>query len=94
MDIEVIENLKSETNNILLTVALAGTFAASGLTQTWFNGYERKNGTHVDGRYRSSPSGTTSDNWSTKVITIPIQGKKGIDNKTFRNSAIKLYSFS
>jgi hypothetical protein len=43
----------------------------------WVEGYYRKNGTYVEGHYRTRPNNTNSDNFSTKPNLNPYTGKKG-----------------
>lgn len=43
----------------------------------WVEGYYRKNGTYVEGHYRTRPNNTNSDNFSTKYNVNPYTGKKG-----------------
>lgn len=46
-------------------------------SDTWVNGYTRKDGSYVAGHYRSSPDGNKGNNWSTKGNTNPYTGKEG-----------------
>lgn len=46
-----------------------------------------KNGTYVQGHYRSNPNGTASDNWSTKGNANPYTGEVG--NATAAGSGLK-----
>jgi hypothetical protein len=64
---------------ILLTLALVGLFAASGFTQgyNYVDGYTRKDGTRVDGHYRTNPNDSTRDNWSSSGNRNPFTGKEG-----------------
>jgi len=51
--------------------------------------YTKKDGTRVEGHYRTSPNSTNTDNFSTKPNTNPYTGKPGSiepDNKTNDNS--------
>ncbi len=43
----------------------------------YVKGYYKKNGTHVEGHYRTKPNKTKSDNFSTKGNINPYTGKKG-----------------
>jgi hypothetical protein len=43
-------------------------------------GHYRSNGTYVQPHYRSSPNGTTLDNYSTKGNVNPYTGKEGTVN--------------
>jgi len=40
-------------------------------------GYVRKNGTHVQGHYRSAPDGNFANNWTTKGNINPHTGAHG-----------------
>lgn len=51
--------------------------ASLAFSDTWVNGYTRKDGTHVSGHYRSDPDGNKSNNWSTKGNVNPYTGKEG-----------------
>jgi hypothetical protein len=44
---------------------------------TWVNGYFKKDGTYVDGYYRSRPNSTNTDNYSTQGNVNPYTGKSG-----------------
>jgi hypothetical protein len=61
---------------ILTTAAL---LVAGGAlqAQVWVEPYDRSNGTHVDGHYRSNPNDTRMDNWSTRGNTNPYTGQPG-----------------
>lgn len=43
----------------------------------WVEGYTRKNGTRVDGYYRTEPDGYINNNWSTQGNVNPHTGKRG-----------------
>lgn len=43
----------------------------------YVNGYDRSNGTHVNGHYRSDPDGSRDNNWSHSGNTNPYTGAKG-----------------
>jgi len=43
----------------------------------YVQGYTKNDGTYVQGHYRSSPNGTTSDNYSTKGNINPYTGEYG-----------------
>ena len=63
----------------LLTLTLLGSFAAGCLAQGYnhVDGYYRRDGSYVDGHYRSNPNDTTRDNWSSKGNYNPFTGKEG-----------------
>jgi hypothetical protein len=62
-------------------VALTGS-ATAVHADSYVGGYTRSNGTYVAPHYRSSPNGTTSDNWSASGNYNPytgVQGSKSYD---------------
>jgi hypothetical protein len=64
----------------LFLAALALIFATAALADTHVKGYYKKNGTYVEPHYRSSPNGTTNDNYSTKGNVNPYTGQEGTRN--------------
>lgn len=58
------------------TILLA-TVSTLALADTYVQGHFRKNGTYVQPHYRSSPNGTTLDNYSTQGNINPYTGKVG-----------------
>ncbi len=62
-----------------LAVAALALFAwtSVGHSDEYVRGYTTKNGTYVAPYYRSSPNGTTLDNYSTKGNTNPYTGQPG-----------------
>lgn len=61
---------------ILLVVCLIGGLYGV-CAQTWVNGYTRKDGTYVQGHYRSNRNNTTRDNYSAYGNSNPYTGKRG-----------------
>jgi hypothetical protein len=55
---------------LLFTTALSTVDAS-----VWVNGYTRKDGTYVQGHYRSNPDGNPYNNWSFPGNTNPYTGK-------------------
>ena len=53
------------------------------MADEWVNGYQKSDGTFVEGHYRSSPNETKADNFSTKGNTNPYTGKSG--TKTYED---------
>jgi hypothetical protein len=51
--------------------------AGSLKADVYVNGHTRSDGTYVSPHYRSSPNGTTYDNWSTRGNTNPYTGERG-----------------
>ena len=64
---------------LLLAVCLTGTAFAD----VYVRGYTKSNGTYVQPHYRSSPNGTTADNWSTKGNVNPYTGQYGTKSPTY-----------
>ena len=60
----------------LATAATPGWVSRAG-AQVHVNGHVRRDGTYVPPHYRSSPNGTTLDNWSTRGNSNPYTGQSG-----------------
>lgn len=60
---------------ILFCIVLA--LCSSLVADTYVNGYTKKDGTYVQGHYRSSPNSTKNDNYSTYGNTNPYTGEAG-----------------
>jgi len=59
-------------------IALAALMAAGAVSaQTYVAPHVRKDGTYVQGHYRSAPNSTKLDNYSTKGNTNPYTGRQG-----------------
>ena len=69
--------LKSFT---LLGFVAALSFSTAAIADEYVQGYTRANGTYVQGYYRTSPNGTTLDNYSTKGNVNPYTGQPGTRN--------------
>ena len=70
-----------KTQNEMRTLIAIALFVASivGVSaQVHVNGYYRENGTYVQPHWRSSPSNTASDNWSTRGNVNPHTGQIGM----------------
>ena len=65
---------------IFLTFILLMLFVNVGFADTWVNGYTRRDGTYVNGYYRTTPNYTKLDNYSTKGNYNPYTGKPGTIN--------------
>lgn len=50
------------------------------LANVYVNPYTKKDGTQVEGHYRSNPDGNPYNNWSTKGNRNPYTGKEGTRN--------------
>jgi len=55
-------------------------FANLVIADTYVRGYTRRDGTYVNGYYRSSPNSTRLDNYSTQGNYNPYTGKRGTVN--------------
>ena len=47
---------------LLLTIVLVLGWLSLAMAQVWVNPYTRKDGTHVEGHYRSNPDGNPYNN--------------------------------
>lgn len=56
-------------------------------TQTWVNGYTKKDGTYVKGHYRQTPNQTNHDNWSTTTQKNPYTQDNGSRAKDYSSNA-------
>lgn len=62
---------------------------------TWVNGYTRKDGSYVQGYYRTQQNSTRNDNYSTVGNTNPYTGKAGTKPRdSYYNSSSSNYSNS
>ena len=64
----------------VIVLGLLILFANCTFADTWVNGYTRRDGTYVQGHYRSSPNYTRMDNYSTRGNYNPYTGKTGTVN--------------
>jgi hypothetical protein len=63
-----------------MVILLAATFAASAWSQTYVKPHVRKDGTYVEGHYRSSPDSSRLNNYSTQGNYNPYNGQTGTVN--------------
>lgn len=56
------------------------------------SGHYRSNGTYVEPYMRSSPNGTTADNWSTKGNVNPYTGQEG--TRTYGSTPPPTYNYN
>ena len=71
-------NLRARASSLaLLLFFFLLSIAQAPAGDVWVKGHTRKNGTHVQGHYRSSPDGVFSNNWSTIGNVNPHTGKVG-----------------
>lgn len=61
-------------------VSLVCLLTTTAYASTYVNGYTRRDGTYVQGHYRSNPNHTRLDNYSTKGNYNPYTGKAGTVN--------------
>jgi len=73
----------------ILALTLALSLIATQCFAGWVNGYTRRNGTYVQGHYRSDPNSTVRDNYSYKGNTNPYTGATGTNY--YRNSPSSEY---
>ena len=75
----------------IIFIVLSLLFSLAAFADTHVNGYYKKNGTYVEPHYRSSPNGTTLDNFSTKGNINPYTGKEGTRNPTDGGSSTQQF---
>jgi hypothetical protein len=61
----------------LLCLLVLSLFASFAFADQYVNGYFRKDGTYVDGYFKSSPNSTNRDNYSTQGNLNPYTGTEG-----------------
>jgi hypothetical protein len=61
---------------VFLTVVLVLGWLTVAHAQVWVNPYTRKDGTQLQGHYRSNPDGNPHNNWSFPGNTNPHTGKR------------------
>jgi len=62
---------------LIITFLVALLYSLPAISDTYVNGYCRKDGTCVQGYFRSSPNSTTIDNYSSRGNANPYTGKEG-----------------
>lgn len=70
----------------MLTIMLA-IASASAQTPKYQKGYYKKNGTYVQGHYKTTPDRTNHNNYSTRGNTNPTTGSKGYRAKDYSSGA-------
>jgi hypothetical protein len=63
-----------------IAILLAATFAASAWAQTYVKPHVRKDGTYVEGHYRSAPDSSKLNNYSSQGNYNPYTGQNGTVN--------------
>lgn len=66
----------------LMALLLATT---SAFADQYVNGYTRKDGTYVNGYYRSSPDSSYNNNYSVRGNTNPYTGERGTNSPTYND---------
>jgi hypothetical protein len=61
----------------VLSALVLTALASAATAQVPVHGYWRRDGTYVAPHYRSSPNGSTLDNWSTRGNVNPYTGQYG-----------------
>lgn len=59
--------------------------AVTAAADEYVNGYSRKDGTYVEGHYRTSPNSNPYDNYSSKGNTNPYTGGRGYEQPSTSN---------
>lgn len=72
---------------ILIFAFLLATVWAFGQTSTWVNGYFKKDGTYVQGHYRTNPDHTNHNNWSTQQNYNPYSNTQGSRARDYSTQA-------
>lgn len=62
---------------LVLSLVVGIALATTALAQVHVQGYTRRDGTSVQPHYRSSPNGSTLDNYSTRGNVNPYTGQVG-----------------
>lgn len=74
--------------------AIARSAGRSAGSSVYVQGYVRKNGTHVQGHYRSAPDGNFRNNWTTKGNINPYTGAHGtLASPPYVRSVPRLYGY-
>lgn len=72
----------------LIFALLAIAIAFPALADQYVKPHYRKDGTYVQGHYRSSPNAHKFDNFSSKGNTNPYTGERGTQRHEFSNPSI------
>ena len=61
----------------VVSLLFVSVFAAASLADVYVHPYTRRDGTQVQGHYRSDPDGNRNNNWSTQGNYNPHTGERG-----------------
>jgi hypothetical protein len=70
---------------IAALLCLTATLAFAG--STYVNGYVKRDGTYVQGHYKSTPDSSYNNNYSTQGNYNPYTGKEGSSSATWNNKS-------
>lgn len=85
-----VRNMKSFFRIFAILMAVFFFMESFAIADTYVQGYTRKDGTYVQGHYRSRPNSTVNDNYSTQGNTNPYTGQMGTkprENDYFRSNS-------
>lgn len=72
---------------VSILIAMMTIVSVSAQTQKYQKGYYKKNGTYVQGHYKTSPDRTNHNNYSTRGNRNPTTGNKGYRAKDYSSGA-------
>jgi hypothetical protein len=82
--LNIFNNMKSFIVSVVFLFLSVFSYAQS---QTWVDGYYKKNGTYVQSHVRQTPNKTNHDNWSTQGQSNPYNGTQGTRAKDYSREA-------
>lgn len=69
--------MKFMTRGLLALASASLLVSGTASADKYVKGHVKKDGTYVQGHYKTDPNGTKNDNYSTKGNKNPYTGKKG-----------------
>lgn len=72
-------------NLFVLALVLGSLSSTAALADTYVHGYTRKDGTYVNGHYRSDPDNSYNNNYSVRGNTNPYTGEAGTKSPTYND---------
>ena len=72
----------------LITIIALSLLSFGAAADVWVKGYTTKNGTRVQGHYRSNPDKSYNNNWSTRANKNPHTGKVG-ENRPLNDQELR-----